>query len=73
MNSKRMTLTAIVLALAAGGIAEARIKLVALPEREGTILRLDNPQATLIEEERVLTLQKGVNKEWPTKRRRSSI
>lgn len=42
--------------------AEARIKLVALPEREGTIIRLDNPQATLIEEERVLTLQKGVNK-----------
>jgi hypothetical protein len=40
----------------------ARIKLVALPEREKTIIRLDNPMATLIEEERVLTLQKGVNK-----------
>ena len=39
-----------------------RIKLVALPEREETIIRLDNPQATLIEEERVLTLQKGLNK-----------
>ena len=37
MNSKRMTLTAIVLALAAGGIAEARIKLVALPERAATV------------------------------------
>ena len=41
--------------------AEARIKMVALPERGKTIIRLDNPQATLIEEERVLTLQKGLN------------
>jgi hypothetical protein len=57
-----MTLTAIVLALAASGIAEARIKLVALPERGATVIRLDNPQWTLIEEERVLTLQKGLNK-----------
>jgi len=39
----------------------ARIKLVALPEREATIVRLDNPQATLLEEERVLTLQQGTN------------
>lgn len=43
-------------------IAQARIKLVALPERAATIIRLDNPQATLIEEERVLTLQQGLNK-----------
>jgi hypothetical protein len=42
--------------------AEARIKLVALPERTATVVRLDNPQSTLIEEERVLTLQKGLNK-----------
>ncbi|NOR54215.1 MAG: hypothetical protein GQ536_09035, partial [Candidatus Aminicenantes bacterium] len=42
--------------------AEARIKLVALPERGETIIRLDNPNATLIEEVRVLTLQKGINK-----------
>lgn len=40
----------------------ARIKMVALPERGHTIIRLDNPQATLIQEERVLTLQKGLNK-----------
>ncbi|MGA1870141.1 MAG: hypothetical protein ACMUJM_16515 [bacterium] len=44
------------------GSLHARIKLVALPERDDTIIRLDNPHATLIEEERVLTLQKGVNK-----------
>jgi len=35
---------------------------VALPERAATVIRLDNPNATLIEEERVLTLQKGLNK-----------
>jgi hypothetical protein len=40
---------------------DARIKMVALPERGPTIIRLDNPEATLIEEERVLTLQKGLN------------
>ena len=45
-----------------GNSVHARIKLVALPERGKTIIRLDNPRATLIEEERVLTLQKGVNK-----------
>jgi hypothetical protein len=45
-----------------GNPVHARIKLVALPERGKTIIRLDNPQATLIEEERVLTLQKGLNK-----------
>jgi hypothetical protein len=51
-----------VLLLLPGVPAHARIKLVALPERGKTIIRLDNPRATLIEEERVLTLQKGVNK-----------
>jgi len=44
------------------GSAQGRIKLVALPERAATVIRLDNPQATLIEEERVLTLQQGLNK-----------
>lgn len=42
--------------------AQARIKLVALPERSTTLIRLDNPRATLVEEERVLTLQKGINR-----------
>lgn len=45
-----------------GNPVHARIKLVALPERGKTLIRLDNPKATLIEEERVLTLQKGLNK-----------
>lgn len=40
----------------------ARIKLVTLPDRDNTTVRLDNPQATLVEEERILNLHKGVNK-----------
>jgi len=62
MNSKASKITAIILALGIVTIAQGRIKLVALPERAATVIRLDNPQATLIEEERVLTLQKGINK-----------
>ncbi|MHC5089737.1 MAG: hypothetical protein ACYSOT_09020 [Planctomycetota bacterium] len=52
-------LTILAVLLAAAAVAQARTKLVALPERDATIIRLDNPAATLIEEERVLTLQKG--------------
>jgi len=62
MNSKVNKIMAVVLALSFVTVAQARIKLVALPERAATIIRLDNPQATLIEEERVLTLQQGLNK-----------
>ena len=62
MNVKRTTLIVIGLLCIAGTIAQGRIKLVALPERAATVIRLDNPQFTLIEEERVLTLQKGLNK-----------
>ena len=40
----------------------ARIKLVTLPEREATVVRLDHPSATLLEEERILNLQQGINK-----------
>lgn len=40
---------------------QARTKLAALPQREGVEIRMDNPQFTLIEEERVLTLRKGLN------------
>ena len=62
MDGKTKKLIAIVLLLVGSGICQARIKLVALPERADTVIRLDNPQATLIEEERLLTLQKGANK-----------
>lgn len=43
-------------------VGQARVKLVTLPERGKTVVRLDNPSATLIEEERLLPLQKGLNK-----------
>src|SRR3954468_10069640 len=42
--------------------AQARIKLVALPERARVVVSLNNPDGTLVEEERLITLQKGVNK-----------
>ena len=56
---KQMLISLITLLIAVS--AYGRTKLVALPEREAAIIRLDNPQATLIEEERVLTLQQGLN------------
>jgi hypothetical protein len=62
MNNKRNKKMVIVLLLVCSAISQGRIKLVALPERAATVIRLDNPQATLIEEERVLTLQNGLNK-----------
>ena len=62
MYGKRIKVISIVLLLVCSGISQGRIKLVALPERAATVIRLDNPRATLIEEERVLTLQKGLNK-----------
>ncbi len=41
--------------------ATARTKLVALPDRENTFIRLDHPDITLIQEERTLSLHKGTN------------
>jgi hypothetical protein len=62
MNAKRVVVIGVLALLCIAAGAQARIKLVALPERAATVIRLDNPNATLIEEERVLTLQKGLNK-----------
>jgi hypothetical protein len=64
MKAKTMIIMimAAVAAFSIAGPAMARIKLVALPERDVTIVRLDNPRVTLIEEERVLTLQQKLNK-----------
>jgi len=63
MNSLPWMRIIIVAALLLGfsNLSEGRIKLTAVPERGDTVIRLDNPRATLIEEERVLTLQKGIN------------
>jgi len=62
MKRTHIALTVLVIVLGAAAALEARIKMVALPERAATVIRLDNPSATLIEEERVLTLQQGLNK-----------
>ncbi len=42
-------------------LVEARIKLIALPVRERVEMQLDNPSATLVEEERIVPLVAGVN------------
>ncbi len=42
-------------------MAEARIKLITLPVRERVEIQLDHPNATLVEEERIVPLVKGVN------------
>src|ERR1051325_699746 len=52
----------VVAGLLTGSAAHARIKLVALPERARGVVSLINPDAALIEEERIVTLQKCVNK-----------
>jgi len=54
----------VVAALAAAVLAqsaEARIKLATLPVRSRVEIQLDNPSATLVEEERVVALLKGTN------------
>src|ERR1043166_6841264 len=50
------------LVVATVNTVQARVKLVALPERARVVVSLNNPEATLVEEERIITLQKGVNK-----------
>src|SRR4051812_39740381 len=62
---KRLLPLSLALGLAAGSLvptsAYARIKLITLPVRERVEIQLDNPSATLVEEERVVPLTKGVN------------
>ncbi len=41
--------------------ALGRLRLVALPDREDVVVNLDNPDTALVEEERTLTLQEGLN------------
>ncbi len=47
--------------LTAVSTTSARVKLVALPDRARVIVALHNADATLVEEERLITLQKGLN------------
>jgi hypothetical protein len=59
---KRKVVLALLAYVVVGIPVYARVKMVALPERGRVVVSLNNPEATLVEEERVLTLQKGVNK-----------
>jgi hypothetical protein len=52
---------AVALLLLGGQTALARIKLVTLPVRERVEVQLDNADATLVEEERIVTLLEGTN------------
>ena len=61
MTLQKIFLTLMITLLSSNPVY-ARIKLVTLPDRDDTTVRLDNPQATLVEEERILNLHKGVNK-----------
>jgi hypothetical protein len=57
---KKIFLSGLLLTTLAWNV-EARVKLVALPERARVVVSLANQNATLIEEERLITFQKGVN------------
>lgn len=41
--------------------SHARLRLVALPDRDNMVVNLDNPTVALVQEERILTLQEGIN------------
>jgi hypothetical protein len=56
---RRVVFFAAVIAIARG--VDARIKLITLPPRERVEIQLDNPNATLVEEERIVPLVKGEN------------
>lgn len=63
MNNCRFTVLLFVvgMVLLSSSMLQARTKLVALPDRDAVSIRLDNPAATLVQEERTLTLQEGAN------------
>lgn len=63
MRKRAWALGLMVLAglVTSASVASARIKLITLPPRERVEIQLDNPNATLVEEERIVPLVKGVN------------
>ena len=62
MRSRNLPLwLVIIVASALPSTALARIKLITLPVRERVEIQLDNPNATLVEEERIVPLVRGVN------------
>lgn len=63
MRRRAAAMGVVVLAVLAAmpTVASARIKLITLPVRQRVEIQLDNPNATLVEEERIVPLVKGVN------------
>jgi hypothetical protein len=63
MRRRTAAMSLVVLAVlsAVPEVATARIKLITLPVRQRVEIQLDNPDATLVEEERIVPLVKGVN------------
>ena len=49
------------IAVLTSSLAHARVKLITLPVRERVEIQLDNPNATLVEEERIVPLVQGEN------------
>src|SRR5271169_696261 len=60
-NWLRPMMVALVLAAVAPAVSWGRIKLITLPARQRVEIQLDNPDATLVEEERIVPLVKGEN------------
>lgn len=63
MRRRMLTAFSVILAglCALPSVATARVKLITLPVRQRVEIQLDNPNATLVEEERIVPLVKGVN------------
>lgn len=62
MASLKIISSALILIIVSSLAVQARTSLVALPQRDAVTINMGNPLATLVEETRVLTLQKGTNK-----------
>src|SRR4051795_5896273 len=60
-NSLRRVIALAAIVLLFSNQASARVKLITLPVRERVEIQLDNPGATLVEEERIVPLVKGDN------------
>jgi hypothetical protein len=60
-NGMKKIILAILIALTMNSLY-ARVKLVAVPEKSSTVIKMNNSQQTLVTEKQILTLQKGINK-----------